>query len=60
VLPANGDPALGLVVHKSSARADALEAALNWWGPGIALATGYTVFVYRRFAGRVNGRNKEA
>ena len=54
VLPANGDPALGLTVHNASAHVDALETALWWWVPGMALATAYTAFVYRRFAGRVN------
>lgn len=53
VLPSNGDPALGLTVHNSGAPAHALQTALYWWLPGIALASGYTVFVYRRFAGRV-------
>lgn len=53
VLPSNGDPALGLTVHNSGAPAHALQTALYWWLPGIALASGYTVFVYRRFAGRI-------
>lgn len=55
VLPSNGDPALGLTVHNTAAPAQALETALYWWVPGMGLAAGYTVFVYRRFRGRTDG-----
>ena len=30
-----------------------LRAALWWWIPGMTLATGYTVFVYRHMKGKV-------
>lgn len=53
VLPSNGDPALGLTVANASAAPHALGTALWWWLPGMALAIGYTTFVYRRFAGRI-------
>jgi cytochrome d ubiquinol oxidase subunit II len=55
VLPSNGEPALGLTVVNASARESALTTALYWWLPGIALAAGYTTFVYRRFRGRIAG-----
>jgi cytochrome bd ubiquinol oxidase subunit II len=55
VLPSNGDPSLGLTVASASAPESALLVALYWWLPGIALAIGYTTFVYRRFVGRVEG-----
>lgn len=58
VLPSNGDPSLGLTVSNSAASALALETALYWWVPGMALATGYTAFVYRRFAGRVDPQDR--
>ena len=56
VLPSNGEPALGLTVTNAAAAPGALHSALYWWVPGIALAIGYTAFVYRRFAGRVDGQ----
>lgn len=55
VLPSNGEPSLGLTVANASAPESALTTALYWWLPGMALATGYTAFVYRRFRGRIGG-----
>jgi cytochrome d ubiquinol oxidase subunit II len=55
VLPSNAGPALGLTVDNTSASPAALRVALSWWVPGMALAIGYTAFVYRRFGGRVDG-----
>jgi cytochrome d ubiquinol oxidase subunit II len=54
VLPSNGDPSAGLTVTNASAPTAALETALYWWAPGMALAAAYTTFVYRRFRGRVD------
>jgi len=54
VLPANGDPSLGLTVHSTAADAYGLRVGLVWWIPGMALATGYVTCVYRRFAGKVD------
>jgi cytochrome d ubiquinol oxidase subunit II len=53
VLPSNTDPALGLTVHNAAAPAYGLGVGLAWWIPGMALAAGYSVFVYHRFAGKV-------
>jgi cytochrome bd ubiquinol oxidase subunit II len=53
VLPAHGDPKLGLTVYNAAAGSYGLRIGLGWWIPGIALATGYFVFTYRRFAGKV-------
>jgi cytochrome d ubiquinol oxidase subunit II len=53
LLPSNADPAHALTIANSSAPEAALRTALYWWLPGMGLAVGYTVFVYRRFAGRV-------
>jgi len=58
VLPSNGDRALGLTVASAAASPHALETAVYWWLPGIALATAYTAFVYRRFAGRVDAGSR--
>jgi cytochrome d ubiquinol oxidase subunit II len=57
VLPSNGEPSLGLTVSNASGPDSALKVALYWWLPGIALAILYTGFVYRRFAGRVEGQS---
>jgi len=53
VLPAINDPANSLTVFNASAPRYGLTIALYWWIPGMLLATGYTVFTYRRFAGKV-------
>ena len=53
VLPSNGDPALSLTVHNASAAPYGLSVGLVWFIPGILLATGYFVYTYRSFAGKV-------
>jgi cytochrome d ubiquinol oxidase subunit II len=53
VLPSIADPANSLTIHNAAADAYALRVALVWWIPGMLLAGSYTVFAYRRFAGKV-------
>ena len=53
VLPARPDPALGLTIYNSATSAYGLKVGLAWWIPGMLLALGYFVFVYRHFAGKV-------
>ncbi|MBI1851568.1 MAG: cytochrome d ubiquinol oxidase subunit II [Planctomycetes bacterium] len=53
VLPSHIDPAFGLTVHNAAAADAGLRVGLLWWIPGMALATGYFVYLYRRFAGKV-------
>jgi cytochrome d ubiquinol oxidase subunit II len=53
VLPAINAPADSLTVFNTAAPAYALSVALRWWIPGVLLAAGYTLFTYRRFAGKV-------
>lgn len=53
VLPANTDPALSLTIHNASAPAYGLRIGLLWFAPGMALAASYSVFLYRKFAGKV-------
>ncbi len=53
VLPARPDPALGLTIYNSAAGAYGLRVGLWWYIPGMLLALGYFVFVYRHFAGKV-------
>jgi cytochrome d ubiquinol oxidase subunit II len=53
VLPSSLNPAGGLTVHAAAADGHGLRVALAWWLPGMALVTGYFVFVYRKFGGKV-------
>lgn len=53
VLPSNTMPGWGLTIYNASAAEHGLLVALCWFLPGMALAIGYSVLVYRRFAGKV-------
>lgn len=53
VLPSRADPQFGLTVSNAAAASYGLRIGLWWFIPGIALAIGYFVFTYRRFAGKV-------
>jgi cytochrome d ubiquinol oxidase subunit II len=53
VLPASTDPALNLTIYNSAAGAHGLLVGLVWWIPGMLIAIGYFVFVYRMFRGKV-------
>ena len=52
VLPAR-ERAYSLTVDSAKAGAYGLKVGLIWWIIGMILATGYSVFVYRSFAGKV-------
>jgi cytochrome d ubiquinol oxidase subunit II len=54
MLPANTDPARGLTVHNAAAPVSSLKTALYWWIPGMIPVIAYFVFVYRRFAGKID------
>ena len=53
VLPSNTMPSWGLTIYNAAAAEHGLLLALCWFLPGMALAIGYSVLVYRRFAGKV-------
>jgi cytochrome d ubiquinol oxidase subunit II len=53
VLPSNIKPDFSLTVHNAAAGQNGLEIGLWWWIPGMLLAVGYSTFMYRRFAGKV-------
>jgi len=53
VLPARPDPAYGLTVQNAKAADYGLRIGLVWWLMGMALVAAYSVFTYRRFAGKV-------
>jgi len=52
LLPANTVPSFSLTVYNAAAGGYGLSVALCWFLPGMALAIGYFVFIYRRFAGK--------
>ena len=54
VLPSVASPDFGLTVYNTAPAVYGLQIGLAWWIPGMALAAGYSVFVYRRFAGKVS------
>jgi cytochrome d ubiquinol oxidase subunit II len=53
VLPSNTRPNWGLTIYNAAAAEHGLLVALCWFIPGMALAIGYSVLAYRRFAGKV-------
>jgi cytochrome d ubiquinol oxidase subunit II len=53
VLPSNIDPHAGLTVYNAAAASYGLKVGLAWFVPGMLLTTGYFVFTYRNFAGKV-------
>jgi cytochrome bd ubiquinol oxidase subunit II len=53
VLPSSGDPARSLTVFATASAEPGLRVALWWWAPGMLLVTGYFVFLYWNFTGRV-------
>lgn len=53
VLPANANPDLGLTIYNSATSAYSMKVGLAWWIPGMILALGYFIFIYRKFAGKV-------
>jgi len=54
VLPTVSDPSTALTIHNASAPQFGLWVGLLWFTPGILLALSYTVFLYRKFAGKVS------
>lgn len=54
VLPSSGKPDYGLTVYNAAAPHYGLAIGLWWWIPGMLLATAYSVFIYRRLAGKVS------
>ena len=59
VLPATTNPAYSLTVYNAKAGDYGLRVGLVWWIIGIILATGYFVFSYRNFAGKVRADSAE-
>ena len=53
VLPARGGPALSLSIYNARTSDHGLLVGLAWWIVGMILAAVYSIFLYRRFAGKV-------
>jgi cytochrome d ubiquinol oxidase subunit II len=53
VLPSNSDAALSLTVSNAAAPLYGLQVGLIWFIPGMLLATGYFVYTYWSFSGKV-------
>jgi cytochrome d ubiquinol oxidase subunit II len=53
VLPASTDQNFSLTVYNVSAKPYGLGVGLAWWILGIVFASGYFIFIYRTFRGKV-------
>ncbi len=53
VLPARGGPNVSLTIYNSGTTEQGMRIGLKWWIFGMIFAAGYFVFLYRRFAGKV-------
>jgi len=53
LLPASTEPASSITVENAKAPSYGLEVGIIWWVIGMVLASGYFIFTYRRFAGKV-------
>jgi len=59
LLPASTAPERSLTVANSRAGDYGLRGGLVWWLAGMALATAYTAYSYRRFAGKLRPEGEE-
>ena len=53
VLPSSGDPGRSLTVYTTITQEYGLSVGLAWWTVGILMATGYFIFLFRSFRGKV-------
>ena len=54
LLTSSIDPARSLTAHKVAAQQYGLTVGLVWWVLGIILASGYFIYLYRSFRGKVS------
>jgi cytochrome d ubiquinol oxidase subunit II len=59
VLPSSLNPFQALTIANSKASDHGLKIGLIWWVIGMALASGYTIYTYRSFAGKLSVREVE-
>jgi cytochrome d ubiquinol oxidase subunit II len=53
VLPSNRDPSLSLTIYNTAPAEYGLRIGLEWWIPGMLLASAYAIFTHWKFAGKV-------
>jgi len=53
VLPSNTDSNLSLTIYNTAPAEYGLRIGLAWWIPGMLLASAYSIFMHRKFAGKV-------
>ena len=53
VLPSSGDPARNLTVSNTITQEYGLSVGLIWWTIGILIASGYFIYLFRSFRGKV-------
>lgn len=58
LLPASTNPSYSLTIYNAKTGAYSLTVGLVWWLVGIVLATGYFIFLYRSFRGKVSLNEK--
>lgn len=59
VLPASTSMANSLTIYNAKGGDYGLRVALAWWIIGMALVAGYSVYIYRHFAGKVRVESGE-
>jgi cytochrome d ubiquinol oxidase subunit II len=60
LLTSSTDPSASLTIHNSAAQAYGLSVGLSWWIVGMVLVTGYFIYVYRSFRGKVTLPTEDA
>ena len=53
LLTSSTDPSASLTIHNSAAQAYGLSVGFSWWIVGMVLVSGYFIYVYRSFRGKV-------
>ena len=53
LLTSSTDPSASLTIYNTAAQAYGLSVGLTWWIVGMALVSGYFIYVYRSFGGKV-------
>jgi cytochrome d ubiquinol oxidase subunit II len=53
LLTSSTDPSASLTIHNTAAQPYGLGVGLSWWIVGMVLVSGYFIYVYRSFRGKV-------
>ena len=59
LLPATTDPTYAITVHNAAAATYGLKVGAIWWSLGMAIASGYFIYLYRSFRGKVSVEGEE-